>query len=134
MIQILPRPAMRSSQTLGWNGIYVEQHRQPAWETPEFTRTKHMLLVHGTDVTVPTERWFDGRRQQEQIGGENNIAIVPATVKHRVNWARESCFSLLFIEPDRLIQIAYESARIERVKLIPHHAMHDRRSLKLGNF
>ena len=132
VIQILPRPAMRSSETLGWKGIYVEQHQQPAWETPEYTRTKHMLLVHGTDVTVPTERWFDGRRQQEQIGGENNIAIIPATVKHRVNWDRESCFSLLFIEPDRLIQIAYESVRVERVKLIPHHAMHDPAIAQIG--
>jgi len=39
---------------------------------------------------------------------------------------------LLFIEPDRLIQIAYESVRIERVKLIPHHAMHDPAIAQIG--
>lgn len=132
MLQILPRPALRSSDNLGWNGIYVQQHQQPVWETPEYARTNHMLLVHSTDVTVRTERWFDGRRQQEQIGGENNIALIPATVKHRVNWDRESCFSLIFIEPDRLIQIAYESVKVERVKLIPHHAMHDSAIAQIG--
>ncbi len=131
-LQILPRPALRSSENLGWNDIYVQQHQQPAWETPEYARTKHMLLVHSTEVIVQTERWFDGCKQQEQIGGENNIAIVPATVRHRVNWDRESCFSLLFIEPDRLIQIAYESVKVERVRLIPHHAMRDPSITQIG--
>ena len=132
VLQILPRPSLRSSENLGWSGIYVQQHQQPAWETPEYAHTKHMLLVHSTDVTVQTERWFDGRRQQERFGGENNVAIVPATVQHRANWDRESSFSLLFVEPDRLIQIAYESIRVERIKLIAYHAMHDPAISQIG--
>lgn len=125
VLQILPRPALRSSDRMGWNGIYVQQHQQPAWETPDYAHTRHMLLVHSTNVTVQAERWFDGRRQQEQFGGSNNIALVPATVEHRANWNRESPFSLLFLDRDRLVQIAYESARTERVELIPQYAMHD---------
>lgn len=132
VLQILPRPALRSSENLDWVGIYVQQHQQPVWETPEYAHIRHMLLVHNTDVTVQTERWFDGRKQQEQIGRENNIAIVPAGVQHRVNWDRESSFSLLFIESDFLIQIAYESVQVDRVRLLPHHAMSDPSIAQIG--
>ncbi len=134
MLQILPRPSLRSSQKLGWNGIYLQQHQQPAWETPEYAYTKHMLLIHSPNSTAKAERWFDGRRQQEQFGGGNNIVIVPATVLHQTNWDQESSFSLLFLEPDRLIQVARESIVSDafggsrsdhRIQLIPHHAMHD---------
>lgn len=125
VLQILPRPSLRSSDRMGWNGIYVQQHQQPAWETPNYAHTRHMLLVHSSSVTVRAERWFDGRRQQEQFGGGNNIALVPATVQHRANWDRESPFALLFLESDRLVQVAFESVRTEHVDLIPQYAMHD---------
>ena len=70
VLQVLPRPPLRSSANLGWNGIYVQQHLQPAWEMPEYAHTRHMLLVHDATVTIPVERWFDGRKQDEQLGGE----------------------------------------------------------------
>jgi len=125
VLQILPRPALRSSTNLGWNGIYVQQHHQPAWETPEYAHVKHMLLVHDPNVAIRAERWFDGRRQQEQIGGHTNVAIVPATVLHKVNWSQEGTFSVLFLEPNHLIQVARESVTAERVQLMPQTAMHD---------
>jgi AraC family transcriptional regulator len=125
VLQILPRPALRSSANLGWNGIYVQQHQQPAWETPEYAHTRHMLLVHSPDQTVQAERWFDGRRQPEQLGGRNNIVIVPATIQHRANWNQGNPFSLLFLEPDYLTQVAHEFITADRVELTPHHAMHD---------
>jgi AraC family transcriptional regulator len=125
VVQILPRPSLSSSENLRWNGIYVQQHQQPAWETPEYAHTRHMLLVHGTAQSVLTERRFDGRRRQEHLGGTNNIVIIPATVLHQANWSQESSFSLLFLEPDYLAQVAYESISADRVELIPHHAMHD---------
>jgi AraC family transcriptional regulator len=125
VLQILPRPALRSSANLGWNGIYVQQHQQPAWETPEYAHTRHMLLVHHTERLIQSERVLDGRRQQEQLGRGNNIVIVPATVQHQANWNQESPFSLLFLEPEHLLQIAYESVTAERVELIPHFATPD---------
>lgn len=125
VLQILPHPPLRSSANLGWNGVYVQQHRQPAWETPEYAHTRHMLLVHSPILTLQAERWFDGRRQEEQFGGGNNIVIVPATVLHRANWNQESPFSLLFLEPDYLIRVARESVTTDRVQLTAHSAMHD---------
>lgn len=49
VLQILPRPALRSSANRGWNSIYVQQHQQPAWETPEYAHTQHMLLIHNSN-------------------------------------------------------------------------------------
>lgn len=125
VLQILPRPALRSSANLDWNGIYVQQHQQPAWETPEYAHTRHMLLIHNPKLTIQAERWFDGRRQQEQFGGGNNIVIVPATVLHQANWNQESPFFLLFLEPDHLIKVARESVTANQVQLSAHAAMHD---------
>jgi AraC family transcriptional regulator len=124
-LHILPRPSLRSSANLGWSGVYVQQHHQPAWETPEYAHTRHMLLLHNPTVTIQAERSFDGRRQQEQIGGGNNIVIVPATILHQAKWNQESPFSLIFVEPDHLIQVARESVMTDRVQLTAHFAMHD---------
>jgi AraC family transcriptional regulator len=123
--QILPRPARRSSEDLGWQNIYIQQHHQPAWETPESAHIKHMILVHSDEVATQAERWFDGHREREQIEGENNIIIVPANVLHKANWNRDSTFSLLFIEPDLLDRVAYESVKANRIRLMPQRTMSD---------
>jgi AraC family transcriptional regulator len=125
VMKIVPRSPLRSSENLGWNEIHVQQHCQPAWESPECAQTTHIVIVGLSSDLVQTERWFDGSRQQEQIGGRNNIAIVPAMVPHRSSWNQEASFSLLSIEPDRLTKIAYESVTTEFVELIPHYVMQD---------
>ncbi|MBW4470598.1 MAG: AraC family transcriptional regulator [Stenomitos rutilans HA7619-LM2] len=126
LLQILPRPALRSSANLGWDGISVQQHWQPAWEVPENYGIKHMLVMHNHTTPVESERWFDGRRQQEQgVGGRNNIVLIPAMISHQVTWTQECSFSLLFLDPNRLTQVAYESITADRVQLIPHSATHD---------
>jgi AraC family transcriptional regulator len=125
MLKIFPRLPLRSSENLGWHGIHVQQHCQPAWESPESAQTTDIVIVALNSDLVRSERWFDGRRQQEQIGGGNNIAIVPAMVQHRGRWNQEASFSVLSLEPDRLAKIAYESVTTEHVELIPHYAMQD---------
>jgi AraC family transcriptional regulator len=125
VLKILPRPSLRSSANLGWSSIYVQQHQQPAWEMPEYSYIHHMILVHGTSQTSPTERWVDGQRRQEQLGKDNNIVIIPATVSHRASWGQEDPFSLLFLEPDYLTQVAYEMLKVDQIQLLPQRAMHD---------
>jgi AraC family transcriptional regulator len=125
VLKIFPRLPLRSSENLGWKGIHVQQHCQPAWESPESAQTTDIVIVALNSDLIQSERWFDGRRQQEQIGGGNNIAIIPAMVQHRGNWNQEAPFSVLSLEPDRLAKIAYESVTTESVELIPHYAMQD---------
>jgi AraC family transcriptional regulator len=125
VLKVLPRPSLLSSENLGWNGIYVQQHQQPAWETPEYAHTRHMILIHGTEQPVQAERGFDGHRQQELLAQGSNIAIVPASIQHQVSWDQESDFTLLFLDPDFLVQVAYESISGDRIELMPQFAMHD---------
>ncbi len=124
VLQILPRLPIVSSQNLQWNGIYVQQHHQPAWETPEYSHIRHMLLVHTSGQIVQTERVLDGHRRSEQLS-DGNVVIVPATVQHQANWNRENTFTLLFIEPAHLAQVAHESINFDRVELIPQFARLD---------
>jgi AraC family transcriptional regulator len=124
--QILPLPALRSSEDLAWDGLYLQYHEQPAWETPEYAHIRHMILVHNANPSVYAERQFDGHRQSEQLGGETNIVIAPAMVRHQANWSQGSPFSLLFLEPDFLTRVAHESITTDNVELIPHYATHDR--------
>lgn len=83
-------------------------------------------------MTIQGEHWFDGRRQAEQFAGSNDIVIVPATVLHQASWNQESPFSLLFLEPDRLIQVARESITANQVQLTAQAAMHDRLIDQIG--
>ncbi len=124
VLQILARPPLLSSQNLEWDGIYVQHHYQPAWETPEYSYTQHMLLVHNAERAIQAERVLDGRRQSEQLGN-GSIVIVPATASHQANWNQENIFTLLFLEPTRLARVAHESIDVERVELIPQFAMFD---------
>jgi AraC family transcriptional regulator len=123
--QILPRPALRSSENLAWDGLYVQQHQQPAWETPEYAHIRHMILVHNANPSVYAERQFDGHRQSEQLGGETNVVIAPAMIQHQAYWSQASLFSLLFLEPDFLTRVAYESITTDAVELIPQYATQD---------
>lgn len=123
-IRILARPPLLSSQPLQWQGLYMQAHHQPAWKTPEYSYTQHMLLIHTTKQVVQAERLLDGRRQTEQLVN-GSVAIVPATAAHQVSWNQENTFALLFLEPDQLAQVAHETVNGDRVELMPQFAMPD---------
>ena len=131
VLQIMPRPPILSSQNLQWDGIYVQHHHQPAWETPEYSHTRHMLLVHTSEQVVQAERVLDGRRQKEQLS-QGNIVIIPVTVPHQANWNRENTFTLLFLEPAHLARVAHESINLDRVELVPQFAMLDPLIYQIG--
>jgi AraC family transcriptional regulator len=122
VMKIIPRLPLRSSENLGWNGIHVQQHCQPAWEAPESANTTHIVVVGLDSALIQTEHWFDGRRQQEQIGGENNIAIVPAMVQHRSNWNQEASFSVLSLElsPNTLTEVC-QYASSKTCQMVAYH-------------
>jgi AraC family transcriptional regulator len=125
VLKLFPRLPLRSSENLGWKEIHVQQHCQPAWEAPECAQITHLVAVALNSDLVQSERWFDGRRKEEQIGSGNNVAIIPAMVPHGGRWTQEISFSVLSLEPDRLTKVAYESVTTERIELIPHYTMQD---------
>lgn len=131
VLQVLARPPLLSSQNFAWDGIYVQQHRQPAWETPEYSHIRHMLMVHEAECEVHSERVLGGRRQSEVLGNQQ-VVIVPATIQHQAVWDREENFTLLFLEPAHLAQVAYEAVNADRVELIPQFATPDPLIYQIG--
>jgi AraC family transcriptional regulator len=121
--QLLPYPPLLTSHKLGWTGIQVQQHQQPAWETPEYKYSQHMILVHQDHLTR-TNRVLDGKVQQERFDSEE-IVLVPAQVSNQVRWDRETRFTILSLEPAHLAHIAHESVDRDRLSLVPHFATPD---------
>jgi AraC family transcriptional regulator len=131
VLQILPRPSLRSSANLGWNGVYVQQHRQPAWEVPECAYMQHTIVIHTSEDMAQVERRLDGQRQHEQVGC-GNMSIAPANVLHQVCWDRDADFILLSLEPTYLAQIAHELIDPDRAELIPHFTQFDPLIYQIG--
>lgn len=129
--QLLPRAPLLSSHQLGWDGIHTEYHQQPAWETPESCGPHHAIVVSHFEQPIKTERVLDGRRQSE-LALTGDIAIIPANIQHKVSWDSEGHFTLLFLEPTYIAQIAHESVEAERVEIVPHFATPDPLIYQIG--
>jgi AraC family transcriptional regulator len=122
LLKLVPEPPRLSSQELGWEGICVQSHRQPAWETPSVCGPHHSIVVHSQPIE--TERLLDSRRQHEQIA-KGDIVIIPANTQNQQTWDRDVEFSLLLLEPKHIAQIAHESIDVDRVEILPHFATPD---------
>jgi AraC family transcriptional regulator len=122
LLKLLPQPPLLSSQKLGWEGICVQYHRQPVWETPHACGPHHSIVVHHSKFQI--ECLLDGHRQQERIV-KGDIAIIPASTPNYQCWDREGEFSLLFLEPTHIAQMAHESIDVDRVEILPHFATPD---------
>jgi AraC family transcriptional regulator len=120
--RLFPKPPLFSSQELRWEGICVQYHRQPAWETPHVCGLHHSIVVHSEPIQ--TERLIDNRRQHEQIS-KGDIVIIPAGTQSQQSWNKEVDFSLLLLEPAHIAQIAHESIDVERFEILPHFATPD---------
>jgi len=122
--RILPCSPILSSQTLGWQNLYMQRHRQPAWETPECSHHQHTIIVHPVAPQSRLERRLDGQRRSEQIH-RGDIVFAPANVHHQVTWNQTIDYTLLVLEPSYVAQIVYEDVNPERVELFPRFAMSD---------
>ena len=123
LLKLVPRTPLLSSKELEWEGICVQYHRQPAWETPYVVGFHHSIVVHHSKL-IQTKRWLNSRRQHEQAI-KGSIAIIPAnTVNHQI-WDREAEFTFVFLEPTHVAQIAHECVDVDRVELLPHFATSD---------
>lgn len=129
--QLLPNAPLLSSHQLGWNGIHVQYHQQPAWETPDSCGPHHTIIISHSEQPIKTVRVLDGCIQSEQalIG---DVAVIPANVQHKALWDREGNFSLLFLEPKYIVHSAYEFIDADRVEIVPHFATPDPLIYQIG--
>ncbi|MBD3887226.1 helix-turn-helix transcriptional regulator [Phormidium tenue FACHB-886] len=128
---ILPRSPLLSSHNLGWNGIWVQHHYQPAWEMPECALSQHMLSIHHLDHLVESERVLDGKRQTEQLN-KGDIALIPANVSHKKLWQQDCDFTLLMLDPALVARISHETVDADRVEILPYFAKADPLIYQIG--
>lgn len=132
ILQLLPRVPILSSHQLGWDGIKAQYHRQPAWEIPDSCSLHHVIVVSHFEQPTKIERVLDGRTQREQAFA-GDIAIIPANVQHKLLWDREGDFTLLFLEPTYVAEIAYESIiSVDHVEILPHFTTSDPLIYQIG--
>jgi AraC family transcriptional regulator len=124
LLQVVPRKPLLSSQSLNWDGCCLQYYHQPAWETPYFCDIQHLIVIHHSQH-LQTESLLDGNRQHQRIV-KGDIVIVPANTPNYHVWERDMEFSLLFLEPTHIAQIAYESiVDVERFEILPCFATPD---------
>lgn len=119
--EVLPRSPLISSYHAGWDGIRLDIHQQPAYETPEHSPQQHVISVNLAHHLTKAERVLDGRFQEENIFN-GHVAIIPANAHHISRWASETDFLLLSLEPAFFNQIILESIDLQGVELTPHFA------------
>lgn len=119
--EVLPRSPLVSSYHAKWDGIRLDIHQQPAYETPEHSPQQHVISVNLAHHLTKAERVLDGRFQEENIHN-GHVAIVPANTHHISRWASETEFLLLSLEPAFFNRIILESADLQGVELKPHFA------------
>lgn len=131
LLQIFPLLPLLSSQKLGWDGIYVQSCRLPAWETPEHCSAHHVISVHNSKQAAQAERMLDGHSQNEQIS-DGEILLLPANVRHRCVWKQEINLIILHIDPKHICRLAHEFINPDQVELIPQFPVPDPLIYQIG--
>jgi AraC family transcriptional regulator len=119
--KILPRSPLISSYNANWNGIRLDYHRQPPYETPEHRSLQHIISICLQPGIVKSERMLDGRIQSERMA-YGDVVIVPATSCHKTSWDSEGEFLIISLERDLFSRAASEDVDWQRLNLLPHFA------------
>jgi AraC family transcriptional regulator len=124
ILQVLPKPPVLSSVSLGWSAIEVQCHRQPAWECPEHAFKQHVISVHHFPEPARSLRLFAGQRKQESLG-EGDVVIMPAGVPHWNRWDKPGEFTLFIIEPEKLTEMAQGTLDPRKIEIVPRFSRPD---------
>jgi AraC family transcriptional regulator len=130
-LPIFPCPPTVSSRQTAWNGIYLEHHHQPAYETPEYCYGWHIVSLHvGRPITV--EKWWGKGQFVKKTVTEGDVGIYPANVCLRERCPQETEFIDLYLDPVLLARTAYESIDSKRIELVPRFATRDLLLTQIG--
>lgn len=121
---ILPRSFIVSRHSLRWDRISVQYHRQPAWETPEFCSSQHLVLVKQNEQPVKFEQVV-GPHHQDGLLTYQDLVIIPAHAPCWVRWDQDIEFMLLVLDPICLSQVVDDSANVNSIEILPQVAVFD---------
>ena len=129
---ILPRPPLITSQDRGWDGVYLQHDRQPAFALPQHSHSQHTIVI-GLDNVLKAEWSIDGQFQDLQYN-QGDVFIVPAGADHRAYWKQESEGILLSIEPASMISTTVDLGNSDRLEIVPQFATSDSRLSQIAQW
>jgi AraC family transcriptional regulator len=97
--QILPCAPVLSSHRVGWQGVHLEYHRQPAHDTPDYS-FPHNTITIGLGYKAK-EFGVNGRIYKDFVPG--NIGIIPANYEIKTQAYGNAEFILLAVEPSKIL-------------------------------
>ncbi|MDJ0659318.1 MAG: AraC family transcriptional regulator [Crocosphaera sp.] len=111
-----------SSHQTNWNGIYLEVHKTPPYETPEFSGHQHVItlfrqLSYTEDVISNPVKGATFR-----VG---DISFAPSQTLHKFCWTQTLEPVHLMLEPDFVAQVAHELIDPDCVTLKNCHFISD---------
>jgi AraC family transcriptional regulator len=119
----LPRGPVVSSAAKGWQGIYVANHCQPAWQTPELSFLQHSIMIY-TGQPIQGERYIEGCWLQG-IYTYGKIGIHPASVGQKISWNGQADFIQICLSQNQLITLVDSSIDSRNYELLPQFAVDD---------
>jgi len=119
---MLPEPPTVSSRET-WEGIAVEHHRQPPFETPEHCLMQHLVTVQLGDP-IRLETHVDGRLRKWRFV-DGHVSVVPARLPNKESWDRTTEYVAVRLEPELVAQTVDESADANDVELVPAFGARD---------
>lgn len=122
--EILPRSPLLSSYDAQWNGIRLEHHRQPGYETPEHYFEQHIITISLDTSGNKVERIFDGQLQAESIS-YGDVVVIPANTNHLSRWESEGEFLVISLEPVLFTRAAFDAVDLQGFEIVPHFAAPD---------
>jgi AraC family transcriptional regulator len=123
LLPIFPQPPALSSHQAAWKGIYLESHRQPAYETPSYRYGWHIVGIHiGHSVAAEVRL---KSRLQKILMLDSEICIFPANTCEWERCHQQTTFIDLHLEPTRLISAAHDLLNPDRIELEPRYAFRD---------
>ncbi|NJM70233.1 MAG: helix-turn-helix transcriptional regulator [Scytonema sp. RU_4_4] len=122
--QILPRSPLMTSYHADWDGIRLDYHQQPAYETPEHSPQQHVVSISLAKQPINVERVLNGHVHHECIK-HGDVVVIPASSYHKLSWDIEAEFLVLSLEKALFARAVYDSVDLQRIEIVPHFADSD---------
>lgn len=110
-------PSLLVSHSANWQGLYLEFHRLPASEVPEFSSQQYRITIP-TKAGSQIEQRLDGKYQQF-IYRLQAIEIIPIDVRSQYRCHQEISLIQLSLEPELVNHAIPELMNPDQIEIIP---------------
>lgn len=121
---------LMSSSHQGWQGIFLEFHSRPPFETPEIYHPEYIITIP-THYVSSVEEVVDGKVQTSpsRLG---DVTVAPPEFRRQYRWKQNIELIHLILEPTLINHVAREAVESDCVELIPHFKKFDLLIYQIG--